>query len=241
MEPKGECSCSSKGIQWMGNTDYDGSSFFFIENHIIQDKIKGRPHETTKHQHVILFSWQYSPIKCNWIIKKQNLSNQSQIIFDLHCPHWLPEPSTVQRGCLRVHSQPRRKGFRFKLGLLCLFSPKNSDVLLFGKSVSRHSRRWRGQTLYWGVFKDGCGVWGRRVGVFWGGGGAAAARGCSWLVRVLGQKREGRVDGGGVWLWVVVLITGQSVAHIIRCVWKLFIKPPRMLQQIEIYQSMINF
>lgn len=75
---------------------------------------------------------------------------------------------------------------------------------------------------------------GRRVGVF-GGGGCAAAGGCGWLgvVRVLGQKGEGRVDGGGVGLRVVVLITGQSVAHIIRRVRKLFIKPPRMLLQIE--------
>lgn len=50
---------------------------------------------------------------------------------------------------------------------------------------------------------------------------------------MLGQKREGRVDGRRVGLWVVVLITGQSVAHVVRCVWKLFIKASRMLQQIE--------
>lgn len=133
------------------------------------------------------------------------------------------------------------EGFGFNLGLICLCS----DVLLFGKSVRRHSRRWGGQTLYRGVFEDGCGVRGRRVGVFrGGGGGAAAAGGCGWLwvVRVLGQKREGRVDGGGVGLRVVVLITGQSVAHVIRCVRKLFVKPPRMLQQRErIIRSMINF
>lgn len=145
----------------------------------------------------------------------------------------------MQRGCLRVHSQARGgggEGFGFNLGLICLCS----DVLLFGKSVRRHSRRWGGQTLYRGVFEDGCGVRGRRVGVFRGGGdGAAAAGGCGWLwvVRVLGQKRKGRVDGGGVGLRVVVLITGQSVAHVIRCVRKLFVKPPRMLQQRENYQK----
>lgn len=50
---------------------------------------------------------------------------------------------------------------------------------------------------------------------------------------MLGQKREGRVDGRGVGLRVVILITGQSVAHVVRCVWKLFIKASRMLQQTE--------
>lgn len=53
------------------------------------------------------------------------------------------------------------------------------------------------------------------------------------MVRVLGQKREGGVDGGGVGLRVVILITGQSVAHVVRCVWKLFVKASRMLQQTE--------
>lgn len=50
---------------------------------------------------------------------------------------------------------------------------------------------------------------------------------------MLGQKREGRVDGGGVGLRVVILITGQSVAHVVRCVGKLFVKASRMLQQTD--------
>lgn len=53
-----------------------------------------------------------------------------------------------------------------------------SDILLFGKSVCCHSWGRGGQTRHRGVFKDGCGVWRWREGVFWscGGGAAAAAR-----------------------------------------------------------------
>lgn len=52
MKPQVECSCSSDRIKRTGRTDYEGHSFltfFFIENDIIQDKIKGQPHQTTKH------------------------------------------------------------------------------------------------------------------------------------------------------------------------------------------------
>lgn len=110
---------------------------------------------------------------------------------------------------------------------------QSSDVLLFGKSVRCHPRGRRGQALHWGVFKDGRGVRRRRKGAFWCGGGGAATAGRSgwlWVVGVLGQKWEWRVDGRGVGLWVILLVTGQSVAHVVRCAWKLFIKPSRMLR-----------
>lgn len=70
---------------------------------------------------------------------------------------------------------------------------------------------------------------GRRQGVFWRVGAAAAGgRGgrLRGVVGVLGQKRERRLDGGGVGIWVVLLVAGKPVANVVRCVWELFIKPP---------------
>lgn len=36
----------------------------------------------------------------------------------LRCPHWLPEPCVVQRGCLTVHSSSYTSTFRVQIGII---------------------------------------------------------------------------------------------------------------------------
>lgn len=147
----------------------------------------------------------------------------------------------VQRVSVRVKRQPPQRKrshlshaeevFLFCFGFF-IFYFLASDVLLLGEGVRRHSRGRGRQPLHRGVFKDGRGVRGRREGVFGGGGAGAAAggRGGLRLVGLLRQEGERRVDGRGVGLRVVLLVAGQSVAHVVCRVWELLVKAAGVLQ-----------
>ena len=59
-------------------------------------------------------------------------------------------------------------------------------------------------------------------------------------VRVLGEEGERGVDRRGVRLWVVLLVAGQSVAHIVGCVWELFIELSGTLRRGQRYEMIDN-
>lgn len=165
-----------------------------------------------------------SSLTANWTEEKPKL----HLSFDFQsCPQ--------RRGERRVTVQTMNSSVEtFRLSPMKRFEFISSHVLLLGKSVRRHPRGRGWQALYRRVFEDGRCVGGGREGVFGRGGAAAAGRcGRLWLVGLLRQEGQGRVDGRGVGLWVVLLVTGQSVAHIVGRVWKLLIKPSCMLPPDE--------